>query len=111
MSNIPNIINGEKGNPINEIRKALADNGYHVDVININSKFTSLKSYFLQEWTKVTAPQCGDGIDNVYGSQWKFYPRLTFLNDIMVPRSVYSNLGNDSEGTNVKMNSKDIDGV
>ena len=92
----------KKGNAIKEIRKALGCNGYHVDVIDINSKFTSLKSYFSQERAKVTASQSGDGTDNVYESRWKFYTRLTFLNDSMTPRGVYSNLGNDGDGTNVK---------
>ena len=54
MSNIPNIINGKKGNALIEIRKALVDNGHHVDVIDINMKFTSLKSYFSQEKANVT---------------------------------------------------------
>lgn len=87
-----------KEKAFDDIRDELAENGVYVEIADITSKMTSLKSYFCQERRKMAASKTAPG-GEIYVSRWKFFPSLEFLGDTMLTRNHYSASDSDAEST------------
>ena len=81
-----------------DIKDALVETGIDVDVSDLHSKMTSLKSYYCQQHgtTKASQHLTGQGTENVFVSRWKFYKSLNFLNDTLTPRNTVSTRKSDT---------------
>lgn len=85
----------ERQKSLARVKTNLLDN-FDTDVTekDINEKMTALRTYYGAERRKAKS---GDGADDVYVSRWRHFTALEFLSDSIVPRSTYSNMGNNED--------------